>query len=361
MFKKRISYIAVLLSLLVLLTGSVGATKPEKLTLTNAVDMALEKNIDLKIAKITYENAKIDYKKNKANNLMAGSRYTGLQNEYSLIQAKQNYDNQKDQIIIQTVNEYMKILQSNLNIEVNKKQLELEEKILNDINTQYKRGHKSKLEVLKQENKTHNVESNLEKAKNDYIQLLKEFKTRLGIEEEKNIILENVEMVNELKFAEDTAVEKGLTSSETLKLHQKKIELAKVDLNRAQATTTPELDLKKLKNNLKMTELQYKKERLTLTNSIQNQLYQYQQSLKTLQLSKKNLNEALENYQIVNEQKKAGLKTKNDLLSARLNVMQNKKDRLLKLSNYINNALQLNKTIGDDLRGILNDLVTKKK
>ncbi|GAJ11166.1 unnamed protein product, partial [marine sediment metagenome] len=124
------------------------------------------------------------------------------------------------------------------------------------------------------------------------------------------------------EIGEEEALKKAIENSFILELRKRQIELAKVDLERAEVTASPELDLRKLKNNIGLANLNFSKTQKELDNSIRKQFYTYKQTINGLDLSQQNLNQANENNSIITEQVKAGLKTKNDLLSAEISLLE---------------------------------------
>ncbi|MCJ7789598.1 MAG: hypothetical protein MUP69_05345, partial [Candidatus Atribacteria bacterium] len=93
-------------------------TEPKEIDLSLAVNLALTNNLNLKIANLDLENAQIDYEKTKAGNLLTKSRYTQLQGDLGLLQAKDNYTQIGNQVIIDVVQKYLQLNQAKKNITV---------------------------------------------------------------------------------------------------------------------------------------------------------------------------------------------------------------------------------------------------
>jgi len=86
-----------------------------------------------------------------------------------------------------------------------------------------------------------------------------------------------------------------------------------------------------------------------LANSIRKQFYAYKQAINNLELSQQNLKQAQENKDIIAEQVKAGLKTKNDLLSAEISLTQADYNSNSAILNYYTNKLTMQKLIGQKI------------
>ncbi|MBA7533002.1 hypothetical protein ES705_25237 [subsurface metagenome] len=351
MIKNIAKEIILFLVIFFIFSGELFAAEPKEMNLSQAINLALENNLNLKIANLDLENAQIDYEKTKANNLLTESRYIQLQGDLGLLQAKDNYTQNRNQVIIDVVQKYLQLNQVNKNITTKSKEAELERNLLEEVKAQVKAGHKGSLDLLRQENKYNNAVFDLEKANDDYHQSFGEFKLELGLnnqEEEFNLI--EVDYPKVWQIDEEEALKKAIENSFILELRKRQIELAKVDLERAEVAASPELDLRKLKNNIELANLNFNKAQKELDNSIRKQFYTFKQTINGLDLSQQNLNQAKENNSIIINQVRAGLKTKNDLLSAEISFLQAEHSLKSAVLNYYMNKLNLQKLIGQKIQ-----------
>lgn len=318
-------------------------TEPKEIDLSLAVNLALTNNLNLKIANLDLENAQIDYEKTKASNLLTKSRYIQLQGDLGLLQVKDNYTQTRNQVIIDVVQKYLQLNQAKKNISVTSKKVELEKKLLEEIKAQVQSGYIGNLDLLQQENKYQNAVFNLEKANDDYYQSFREFKLELGLvnQGEEEFILSVIDFPKAWEISEEEALKKARENSFALELSKRQIELGEVDLERAKVVASPKLDLQKLKNNVALANLNYDKTQKELNNSISKQFYVYKQAINNLNLSKQNLNQAQENNSIIIEQVNAGFKTKSDLLSAEITLLQAGYDLESTILNYYISKLTL--------------------
>lgn len=333
-------------------SGGLFAAETKEMNLSQAINLALENNLNLKIANLDLENAQIDYEKTKANNLLTESRYIQLQGDLGLLQAKDNYNQTRNQVIIDVVQKYVQLNQAKKNITTKSKEAELERNLLEEVNAQVKAGYKGSLDLLRQENKFDNAVFDLEKANDDYNQSFGEFKLGLGLnnQEEEEFNLIEVDYPEIWQIDEGEALKKAIENSFILELRRRQIELAKVDLERAEVTASPELDLRKLRNNIELANLNFNKAQKELDNSIRKQFYAYRQIVNSLDLSRQNLNQAQESNGIIIDQVKAGLKTKNDLLSAEISLLQAEHSLKSAVLNYYMTKLNLQKLIGQKIQ-----------
>ncbi len=324
------------------------AVETKEMNLSQAINLALENNLNLKIANLDLENAQIDYEKTKANNLLTESRYIQLQGDLGLLQAKDNYTQTRNEVIIDVVQKYLQLNQAEKNITAKSKEVELEKRLLEEVKIQVNSGYKGSLDLLRQENKYNNAVFDLEKANDDYHQSFGEFKLELGLsnQEEEEFNLIEVDYPEIWKIGEEEALKMAIENSFIFELRKRQIELAKVDLERAEVAASPELDLRKLRNNIELANLNFNKTQKELNNSIRKQYYTYKQTVNSLDLSRQNLNQAQESNGIIIEQVKAGLKTKNDLLSAEISLLQAEYNLKSTILNYYTAKLTLQKLIG---------------
>ena len=350
MIKNIAKGIILFLIIFFIFSGVLYAAEPEEINLSQAINLALENNLNLKIANLDLENAQIDYEKTKANNLLTESRYIELQGDLGLLQAKENYNQTRNEVIIDVAQKYLQLNQANKNIAAKSKEAELEKNLLEEVKAQVKAGYKGNLDLLGQESNYNNAVFNLEKANDDYHQSFREFKLELGLndQEEEEFNLVEVDYPQVWQIDEEEALKKANENSFILELRKRQIELDKIDLERAEVAASPELDLRKLKNNIELSNLNFNKTQKELSNS-KKQFYTYKQFINSLDLGQQNLNQAQENNSILIEQVKAGLKTKNDLLSAEISLLQAEYSLNSTILNYYTAKLTLQKLIGQKI------------
>lgn len=351
MIKNIIKGTILFLVIFFIFSGVLFAAETKEMNLNQAINLALENNLNLKIANLDLGNAQIDYEKTKANNLLTESRYIELQGDLGFLQAKDNYNQTRNEVIIDVVQKYLQSSQAKENINTKSKEAELEKNILEEVKAQVKAGHKGNLDLLRQENKYNNAVFDLEKANDDHHQSFREFKLELGLndQEEEEFNLVEVDYPKVWQIDEEEALKKAIENSFILELRKRQIELAKVDLERAEVAASPELDLRKLRNNIELANLNFNKTQKELNNSIRKQYYTYKQIVNSLDLSRQNLNQAQESSGIIIDQVKAGLKTKNDLLSAEISLLQAEYNLKSAILNYYTAKLTLQKLIGQKI------------
>lgn len=325
----------------------------KEINLSQAVKLALENNIDLKIANLNLENAQINYQKNEAANLFTNSNYLGLQIDLRLAQAEDNCSQTRNQIIINVVQHHLQLNQVKRDILIKEKQAKLEKKYLEEIKDQTETGNKGSLDLLKQENRYDNAVFNLERVNDDYRQYLGEFKIELGLNQGEEYNFLEVESPGIWQIKEEEVLSETLKNSFSLKARKRQIEIEEVDLERAQVAGVPELDLKKIKNDKELANLNYEKIEKELSSLAMKQYYSFRQAIKSLDLYQQNLVQAQENNDIVVEQVKADLGTETEFLSAEINLLQAGYNYYSAITNYYLNKLALQQLMGEKIEVVI--------
>src|SRR6056297_2933538 len=179
--------ISVLVMVLILLFTPTMFAGTVELNLDKALEMTLKDNLSLKIAQKNLENKEIQYEKSQAENLLRQSNYNELQAEYSYLNAKKSYIDTANNLLNQTVQQYTNILLQQNNLEIVKKQITLNERLLDETKAQYEVGEKSQLDILEQQIELNDFVQQKEELNNQYEQLKTELKVHLGINREDEI------------------------------------------------------------------------------------------------------------------------------------------------------------------------------
>jgi hypothetical protein len=181
MKKKMGILIFLLLGIMMMGSIQIAAQESIRLDLPQAVEMALANNLEFQKDGYQLENAKIDAKRNEAENLLTQSNLLERQYELSLIGEKEQYQQKKEDLIIQIVDEYLQLKLTQKDLQVKEKELELEKNTLEEIKAQVKAGYKVELDVLEQGTEYYDALFSFESAKLDYQKLLGNFRVTLGL------------------------------------------------------------------------------------------------------------------------------------------------------------------------------------
>ena len=297
-----------------------------------AVDMVLKENLDLKIASLNLKKAELEYKKREASNLSSQSQYSEKEAEYSLASARKNYEDTYNNLIHQVIDIYSKVWLQELDLEIKEKQVQLEKKLLKEARAQREIGEIGRIDLLEAENAYKDAQFNLETSRDNNVQYLRELQTVLGIGK-KDFKLTAFKAPHVWDITEEKSLEQALNNSEELKLQNKALELASLDLKKAEVTAS-RLDREIKEIELKKTEISKKNTRETIKNNSRDQFYQFRQSQKQMNLKEERLQEAREKYNLQQQQYEAGLITSTEVLQYEVNMKQAQYNYLSALADY---------------------------
>jgi len=345
--------IFIFLLLGIILIGSVQIVAQEniKLDLSQAVEMGLVNNLEFQKAGYQSKNAEIDDKKNEAENRLTQSNLLERQNELSLIQEKEQYQQKKENLIIQVVDEYLQLKLTQKDLQVKEKELELEKNTLEEIKAQAKAGYKVELDVLEQSNEYYDALFSFESAKLDYQKLLGNFRVTLGLNSKSQFELVAINTPDFKEIGLDEVLQRGRQNSVTLQMSNLEIDLASLKLEKSKVSDIPEIDLNELENNLAITRLDYQIAQQSLDYQIQSQWQNYVQTKNDITLSQNSLNQIKENKTIINNQVKAGLASKDEELSAIIGILSAEYRIASSVRNYYNALLNLQSIMGNLNKG----------
>jgi len=350
--KKKLVILAYLLfSILVIGSSQIDAQESINLDLPQAAEMALANNFEFQKAGYQLKNAEIDAKRNEAENLLSQSNLLERQNELLLIQEKEQYQQKKEDLIIQVVDEYLQLKLAQKDLQVKEKASELEKNTLEDIKVQAKAGYKVELDVLEQSNIYYDALFSFESAKLDYQKLLGNFRMTLGLNSKSQFELAAINAPDFREIKLDEALQKGRQNSVALQMNNLEIDLASLELEKSKVSDTPGIDLNKLENNLATTKLDYQVAQQNLDYQIQSQWQNYVQTKNDITSSQNNLNQIKENKLIISNQVKAGLASEDDELSAIIGVLQAEYRLASSVRNHYNSLLNLQSIMGNLNKG----------
>jgi len=327
----------------------------EQTNFNELLNAAFDKNIDLEMARVQLESTRVDYQKNELYNLMENSRLLKLQGELQLAEAEQNFKDTKAGITIELVGKYLEIIQINQEIKTLEKELQLEKNKLEAIEAQVEIGYKGNLELFEQQNTYQTVRDDLELKRDELEQKISFLEGQIGAPLGEEMIEIKLAYPELWEIEEEAALEKGLSNNIELDFKAREVELAKADLEKARISGVPALDLNKMELNLELAQLALTKTQEELKNKIQQQYFLYQQAVKGLEMASRNMLQARENTAIMEEQHKAGLVSKNDLLTAEVSLMKARNSYITAIINYHTNKLRLQQTLGLELEVEINE------
>ncbi len=308
--------------------------------------LAISNNLQFKKASYQLENTRLEIKKMEAENLLNKSGISNLQKEMTLLNQQSQFQSEKDQLLIQVVDDYFRLLMAGKDIESREKNEELEKIILGDIEQQVAAGHSIDLDLLQQGNEYYDALFSYQESKLNYQQLLIEIKDRLGIDHNQPIHLSEMEIPEFPEITLETAINKTRGNSITLRSQEIKLEQTKRELELAKANDLPEIEILKLENNLGIAQLDQSLAEQELDYQVETQWLNYNQANHDIILSQRSLDQMKENEQMIQRQVQAGLRSDEEALSATIGVLDAQSRLISSVRQVYQSYLELQRLMG---------------
>jgi outer membrane protein TolC len=321
MRKKYLIFSCTLLLAAFIGCGQIVAQDNITLGLSQMVTLAISNNLRFKKVSYQLENTKLETKKIEAENLLNKSSISNLQKEITLLSQQSQFQSEKDQLLIQVVDDYFRLLMAEKEIESNKKNEELEKIILEDTEKQVAAGYSINLDLLQQGNEYYDALFSYQGSKLNYQQIIIEIKDRLGIDHDQSIELLEMEIPEFPEISLADAINKARENSVTLRSQEINLEKANRELEIAKANNLPEIEILKLENNLGIAQLDKSLAEQELDYQVESQWLNYNQANNDIILSKRSLDQMKENEEMIQQQVQAGLRSDEEALSATIGVL----------------------------------------
>lgn len=318
-FKQLFLGSAIFLGLVFILPFGVFAeeTNSPPLTLPEAVKIALENGNEMKKVQFDLQQSELNYKKTKADLLLAPSVLSDLSNETALLVAQRNYEITRSNQIQVVEEAYYNILKLQRSVVLAQDNINRSQKQLENVKAKYSLGMVAQIDVIsaeyelsKAQSDRLNAESNLQIAKMNFNQLLgRDLNTPVELTSE----LTFKPSVVDLKQSTDYALTHRLEIKKAEDEVTLKIKEVQVNTN----DYTPLLNQKKSQVDLEVSKVNLE----NIQNNILIELQQNYESLKTTErnvpLQEKNLTKANEYLRIAEARFDAGAITSIELIDAR--------------------------------------------
>lgn len=328
------------------------------LSLEEVIELADENDVDLKIAGLELDNARLNYEMSRARNLRTESRYQELSAELAFNQAQEENRQTRTGIYIGLINDYHNIVELNKELDIAVKEKDLARKRLEDKELEVEQGLSSRIELLQQQIAFNNAEFELISLEAELEQAERQFKSRLGLDYLPELT-SRIQPVGRLELPERSEiVDEAFEESFQLEAARINKELSEIDLRRAEAVQTPDLELQEHRNQLELAGLEIIQVEESVEEDALDQYHQVEQSYRQIELAVDNLEQAAEHRRITREQREAGLVSASALEEAELEYLQAELNLDLSRFAYLINYFDLQNMIGVELEVLLGEIIT---
>jgi len=339
----------------VMLIGQIHAIAQDNVVLgiSQMVTLAVSNNAQFKKAGYQLENTKLEAKRMEAENWLNESTISDLQKRATLLNQQNQFQLEKDQLLVKVVDDYFRIKMAEKDIESKQKNTELEEIVLAGVKEQVAAGYSVDLDLLQQGNKYYNALFSFQRSELDYQQLQMEVKDRLGIDHDKRIVLSDMSIPDFPERSLRDSLDKALQNSFILQSHDIRIKIAERELKAAKANDLPDIEILRLENNLGIAKLDKSMSEEELAYQVETQWLNYNQAKNDILISRRNLRQMEENRDLIFRQVQAGLRNREDSLSADIGVVDAQSRLISSVRQVYQAYLELEKMMGTLNEGVL--------
>lgn len=334
------------------LTQVIGSAGTDQLTLEQALTLGEQANYELKMAKLRLDNARLDYERNKADNLFSVSKYADLQVQRDLIEARSGYEQTRNQVLLEIAQTYLEIGKAKREQMLRRKEVAYEEQLLQELEAQVQLGYKTRTELLKQENEYHSAHLALRKTEDQYTQLIRNFEAQIGFAPgnlQANLEESAAPTGWSLSLEESRALARK--NSLTLQSLALGVELAKIDRERGKIGPLSAWETNKLENSLELAILTKERSQADLDTSVVKQYAAVRQKEEELEINRTHLVTVKTNYEKIQQQQAVGLLSRLDAIAAEVELLQAEYQSLVTVSGFFLEKWKLQQLLGLELEG----------
>jgi len=292
------------------------------LTINEALEKAWQNNLDLQKASLTLNNARISYEKARANTLQSESKIDEKQAELNWQQAQNTFQKSKDGVETEVVSLYNNFKYLLSLVPLKQEKVKLAQNNLDRVKEKVKAGTAGELEELAAEISLKTARQQLESTEQQLDTARESLSLAIGIA---NIVEFNLVSEFEKGAIEDSLdvyITSALQKREEIEFARKNIEIAGDRLEQLRIIDSPLLDINKANNDLRLLQISLE----LLEESIKSDIRQRYQQLESLssQLGLLNLrlDQARRNLDNADKQFQAGLITKDELSSKKVDFKE---------------------------------------
>lgn len=318
-----------------------------RLTLAQAVAMALEYDLEHAIARLQWENAQIDSRIAQASGPV--SAYDRLRQEMQERRAQNDYLSARRSLVINVTQEYLNLKQALRQLEIAQRQLELARQQLAIVQEMVRIGERHSQEALREENRVAGLELSLATAERNVEGRRQSLLARLGLPldaqlelvDEPDTILWTWTLEETLAYAQEHAY--------TVWERQANLRLAAMDLEALRVQDPAPLQLEKAENEYRIAEMQAQQAQRSFQNNVRTAYHGLSDAARRLQTSAVDYELAVAAHETARRRYEAGLTTDLDWAQAELDLLSAVQSRHEAIYNYVLSRMELLSLIGHPL------------
>ncbi|MBO8142295.1 MAG: TolC family protein [Firmicutes bacterium] len=318
-----------------------------RLTLEEAVELALAYDLEHEIARLNWENARIDSRIAQASG--PASAYDRLQQELEERRAENTYQTARRTLVMDVVEQYLNLKQAERQREIARRELAVAREELAIVREMVRIGERHAQDERREENRVAGLELSADAAARAYETQLREFLARLGLPE--NAAVELVDEPELLPFDWDLDATLAYAQEHAFAVWEREasLRMAAMDLEALRVQDPPPLQLEKAENEYRIAELNALQAERSFANDLRSAYYTLMDAARQYDSAAVDLELAQAAYDVARRQHEAGLSTDLDWAQAEIELLDAERAYYDSLYAYVTVRLELLNLIGHPL------------
>lgn len=329
---------------MLLWTLPVYAANEQVVDFSKALDLALQNNLDLKIAALTMENNQIDLQKNELSS--ADTRAQQLSLALELAKSKSTYETARQNVIVGLMTDFAELKKKRLAVEVNEKQLKIKELELKSTKDLFAKRNATEADVKNATLAVDEQKVTLAQSKDELEKVINGLKTRTGLTGAVTF-KEITVQISSVRYDPAKAVSQAEAASVALKERETQRQLAQLELEKGQLEKKSQLDLKKLANSKEIADYQYQQLKNELAEEVKNGLFTVNQAYTAIQVKTSRYEIAKEDHQKIKLGQQKGYYTEMQALESEIAFLNAERELFAAKVDSIIAVMELRQLLGE--------------
>ncbi|HLT57899.1 MAG TPA: TolC family protein [Limnochordales bacterium] len=317
------------------------------LTLAEAVDLALAYDLEHAMARLRWENARIDSRIAQASGPV--SPYDRLLQELEERRAENEYVSARRELVIGVIRDYLDLKQAQRQVDIARRELELGREELAIVREMVRIGERHSLEERREENRVAGLELALDTAQRDVENRRRALLLRLGLPEDAR--LELVDEPEQAPWPRDLAETLAYAEEHAFAAweRQANLRIAAMDLEALRVQNPAPLQLEKAENEYRIAEMNALQAARTFHNTVRTAYHTLSDAARRLETAVVDYELAVADHDVARRRYEAGLTTDLDWARAELALRSAEQSYHEAIYSYVLARLELLNVIGHPL------------
>lgn len=330
-------------------TEGLGETAGEVLTLTlaDAIQMAFEHDVEHEIARLNWENARIDNMIARASGPV--SPYEQLQRELQERRAEHNYLSSRKSLIMSVVQEYFDVQQAAAQREIAERQADIAARELEVVRQMVAIGERHPQDELREQNRVAGAQMSAEAAARTLHSREQTLRHRLGLPDNVTLVLVDEPEAIPFDWSPEETLAYALEHNFSVWEREMNVRIARMDLEALRVQDPAPLQLQKAENNLRITELNALQAERAFYNNVASAYHSLMDAARRLESAAIDYELSQTAFQVAQRQYEVGLTTETDWERAQLEQLTARQSYRDAIIAYVRTRMDLLNLVGHPL------------